>query len=222
MIVYIKDKSGEIYASPVFAEIGESWGIKSVVLDKTNTSLILLPFLIKGVNDGFNYFYIDETIESGWTKHTGISGFEEIIQNKSLIKALKQGESVPLDGLQIVKNYKLPLPVINKFEIKTESDIDTFNSVCWGLHDARVETINQVDNDVIINFDTTWRKHIIMCFHNAKEIHGIDSILDILDSSFKIENDRITWEAFGDFDDDDLNGQVYIIAQKITWELKID
>ncbi len=61
-----------------------------------------------------------------------------------------------------------------------------------------------------------------MCFHNAKEIHGIDSILDILDSSFKIENDRITWEAFGDFDDDDLNGQVYIIAQKITWELKID
>ncbi len=27
MIVYIKDKSGEIYASPVFAEIGDSWSI---------------------------------------------------------------------------------------------------------------------------------------------------------------------------------------------------
>jgi len=226
MIVYIKCQSGKIYASPVFAEIGKNWDLKSVVLNETNTSLILLPLRKKGsLHISVNYFYIDETIEDGWQRYKKISGFPEIIQNKILLKALKQGKQVSIDGLDIIKQYHLPLPVVNHFEIKNEQDISTFNTVCWGLHDASIEGINQIENDIIINFNTNWGKHIIITYHNVKESRDLDCIACVLNSIFKIGKNHITWELVGGFDlswnglDE---GQIYIIAQSVTWELKID
>lgn len=226
MIVYIKSQSGEIYASPVFAEIGKSWNIKSVVLNKTNTSLILLPLLKKrSALHSFNYFYIDETTEDGWIKNRRISGFTEIIKNKPLLKSLKRGKHVSADGLEVMKKYNLPLHVINTFEIKTEQDISTFNTVCWGLHDAYVEEMSQIDGDIIINFNTTWEKHIILTFHNVKESRNLDQIKDVFDSTFKIGSDCATWKATDGFDSawNVLSErQIYVVAQRITWELRID
>ena len=226
MVVYIKGQSGEIYASPVFAEIGKGWNIKSVVLNEAGDCLILLPLLKKGFKYiRNNYFYIDETVQDGWVKSRRISGFPEIIKNKALLKQLKHGKAVSIDGLNIINEYNLPLPVITKFEVKTEQDVSTFDTVCWGLHDAYIEKIDRIDNDLIVNFDTNWEKHIIVTFHNVTEDFGLDNIACILDSTFKIEDNRITWEVTSGFDSS-WNGlderQVYIVAEKITWELLID
>ena len=85
MIAYIKNSSGQIYASPIFAEIGKSWDIKSVVLNKNGDNLILLPY-VKNKLSNFNYHYIDETI----------SGFSEIIDNKAIIKELRHGKNISI------------------------------------------------------------------------------------------------------------------------------
>ena len=226
MIVYIKGQSGEIYASPVFAEIGKGWDIKSVVLNETGDSLILLPLVKKEFKYICNnYFYIDESVQAGWVKKRRISGFPEIIKNKALLKQLKRGQTISMDGLTIINEYKLPLPVITKFEVKTERDVSTFNTVCWGLHDADIEKIDRIDNDLIINFDTTWEKHIIITFHNVTETLGLDNLACILDSTFIIEDNHITWEVTSGFDSS-WNGlderQVYIVAERVEWELLID
>ena len=227
MVVYVKLQSGEIYASPVFAEIGKGWNRKSVVLNNTCDGLILLPLLDKGLftRSHYNYFYIDETVEEGWVKNRTISGFAEIIQNKALLKGLKRGKYIPIDGLDIIKQYNLPLPVINEFEVKDEKDISTFNTVCWGLHDANIEDIKQVADDLIVNFDSTWDKHIIMTFHNVKDAHNLENLACILDSTFKIGSDYVTWEVVDGFDLawNSLNEkEVYVIAQRVTWKLVID
>lgn len=226
MIVYIKNVSGEIYASPVFAQFGKGWNIKSVVLNRENNALILLPYLKRGIlNCTNNYFYIDEAIEEGWQERKRLSGFTEIVENKALIKALKKGRSVALDGLDIIKNYKLPLPVVYNFEIKTEHDISVFETTCMGLHDAFIEEINQTENDIIINFNTTWDKHIVITFYGVKEANKIDDIGVIIDSTFALENDCVTWKALDVFDlrwNELKEEQIFITAQRVTWELKFD
>lgn len=227
MIVYVKLQSGEIYASPVFAEIGKGWNRKSVVLNQTCDGLILLPLLNKGLFNraNSNYFYIDETVEVGWIQKRTIRGFAEIIQNKAILNALKRGKNIPIGGLEIAKRYNLPLQVINDFEVKTEQDISTFDTVCWGLHDANIEDIKQVNDDLIVNFDTTWEKHIIMTFHNVKEAHNLENLACILDSTFNIDSDYITWEVVDGFDftwKDLVEKKVYVVAQRITWKLVID
>ncbi len=95
MIAYIKNSSGQIYASPIFAEIGKSWDIKSVVLNKNGDNLILLPY-VKNKLSNFNYHYIDETIEDGWITKKTISGFSEIIDNKAIIKELRHGKNISI------------------------------------------------------------------------------------------------------------------------------
>ncbi len=227
MIVYIKGKSGEIYASPVFAEIGKGWGVKSVVLDETNTALILLPLLKNRLSpQNVNYFYIDAATDDGWVKNKKFGGFAEIIENKKLFKALKRGKSVPADWLDIVKKFNPPLPVITKFEIKTERDIAVFNTVCWGLHDANIEDVKHLGKDTVINFNTNREKHIIITFHNVKETDNSDKIYSIWESAFKIGCGCVTWEVLAGFDKswNNLNeDKTYkIVAERITWELKLD
>ncbi|MDE6690904.1 MAG: hypothetical protein K2K04_02945, partial [Clostridia bacterium] len=125
----------------------------------------------------------------------------------------------------VYNSQNLPLPAITEIQVKAEEDISTFNTVCWGLHDAYIESINQVDDDLIVNFDTTWKKHIIITFHKVKEARNLENIECILDSTFKIGNDCIMWEVLDGFDST-WNGldenDVFVIAQRITWKLLID
>lgn len=230
MIVYIKGQSGQIYCSPVFAEIGKGWDIQSVVLNEKNDALILLPH-VKDKSDisHFCYYYIDYTLQDGWERNESISGFPEIIKNRQLIKDLKKGKSISIEGFQCIKLYSLPLPVITNFTIKNKHDVDTFYTVSWGLHDACIEKINRIDNDIIINFDTTWDKHIIMSFHNVKETEGIEKkdieqIDCILDSEIDFCDNGLIWEIsdFVSNGDYGLEDTPYIIAELISWELIID
>lgn len=85
MIVYVKPSSGQIYASPVFAEIGKGWGIKSVVLNESGDALVLMPLLERqsGTLALYNYFYIDESLQDGWINGGKIRGFAEIIKKQT-------------------------------------------------------------------------------------------------------------------------------------------
>lgn len=142
-----------------------------------------------------------------------------------MLKALKHGKEVPTAGIEAVKRYELPLPVITEFEIKTESDKAIFNTVCWGLHDAHIEKVETVDNDMIIKFDTTWEKHVTVSFHNVYAATGLENVACILDSSFKIERDRIEWEVTSGYDlswDGLAEGSVSVTAKSVSWQLTID
>lgn len=227
MIVYVKGQSGNVYASPVFAVISKGWKEKSVVLNELGNGLFLLPSLNIGLNKiaYSNYFHIDDSLQKGWIKKRTVSGFDEIINNKKLLKDLKHGKIVPLDGLEVVNLYNLPLPVITEFEIKTEQDISTFDTVCWGLHDAVIEKINKVNNDIIINFDTTWEKHIIITFHNVIDQKNYDDLACILASYFEIENGCTKWKIHEGFDlswNELKENNAYILAEAVTWQLLID
>ena len=223
MIAYIKNSSGQIYASPIFAEIGKSWDIKSVVLNKNGDNLILLPY-VKNKLSNFNYHYIDETIEDGWITKKTISGFSEIIDNKAILKELRHGKNISIESFDCVKLYNLPLPLITKFAIKNEQDIVKFNTVSWGLHDSYIEKIDKTDNNIVINFNTTWGKHIIITFGEVKEIKALENINCILDSELKFYNKNIIWnviDMISNYDNDE-NEKPYIVAKSVTWELLID
>lgn len=225
MIVYIKHPMG-IYASPVFAEIGKSWEIKSVVLNKESDGLVLLPLCQRGVLKGIqqNYFYIDETLEEDWLDNGSLRGFSDIINNESLMKKLESGKVVPIEGIDIIKRYNLPLPVKYDFEVRTQNDILTFETICWSLHDSQIEEIKKDGKNIIINFDTTWQKHIIMTFHDVKETLNLDKVSCILDSTFKLKKDYVIWMVNGGFNLswDGLKDDVYVKAKKITYKLLID
>ena len=224
MIVYIREKSGGIYASPVFAEIGESWEIKSVVLDKDNEHLILLPIKAKSKNIHFNYIYIDENVQDGWIEENELCGFPEIINNKTLIEDLKNGKEIPINNLDCVKQYNLPLPVIDEFSVRNEKDNETFDTICWGLHDAHIEKIERTEKDLIINFDTTWDKHIVMTFTNVEEEQHLEDVNCILASSFEFINGKVKWFVVGGYNSnwDGIDEDVYIVAKSISWKLIID
>lgn len=215
MIVYIKKKNGELYATPVFAEIGKGWKTKAVVLNEEGDGLILQPLLSpkKRYKMQFNLFYIDETRQDGWIKKRRVSGFSEIIENKDVFKALKRRKTVPIERINAVKLYSLPLPVITDFQIKTGKDIETFNTICWGLHDSHIESITESDKDLIVNFNTTWYKHIIMTFHDVISTSNLDTVQCVFDSEFEIGTDSIKWspeECYCDYP-----VEVFIIAKTL-------
>lgn len=221
MIVYIKKKNGELYASPVFAQIGKSWKTKCVVLNEEGDGLILQPLLLHKSMckiSAFNLFYIDETMQDGWIEKRRVSGFPEIIENKTILKALKRGKTVSIEGINAVKLYNLPLPVITDFQIKTEKDIETFNTICWGLHDAYIESITEYDKDLIVNFNTTWSKHIIMTFHGVIFQQNLDALKIVFDCCFEMEPDSIKWLPEECYDPVD----AFVIAKSISYKLLID
>jgi len=219
MIVYIKTLEGKIYASPVFAEFGRYTEIKSVVLDETQENFVMLNRMNKGV---FNFIYVDESLEEGWIeKKRDICGFAEILKNKKLLKDLKSGEHVSTDGFECVKKYKLPLEAKMIFPVESEKDFATFGSLCWGLHDAHMDSLIRQGNDIIIDFDTTWEKHIIMTFHEVIEEKGLDRFMFLYGSEFEFIEGGIMWisREFQRQDDDDGIEEVYVKAKKISYEL---
>lgn len=221
MIVYIKTENGNMYASPVFAEFGKSWKIKSIVLDESQKNLILLN--IVNEKRKFNFFYVDENVEEGWMNKENVCGFSEIIENKELLDNLNKNKKVSIEGLECAKKYKLPLDVKTKFNVKNEKDYATFSSLCWGLHDAHIENIARKGNDLVIDFDTTWEKHIIMTFHDVIEEKNLDKFMFLYGSEFKFVDDGIMWFSndFQGNDDEDIE-EVYVKAKKISYELVLD
>lgn len=231
MIVYVKSQSGEIYASPVFAQISSFNENKIVVLNQFGDGLMLFPYLRKKsqeFRDRNNYYYIDEKVEdkfingkleySKWIKGKKVSGFEEIIKNRSLFRQLKRGKTVSTDGLDIVKKYSLPLPVIYDFEIKNEQDVDTLSTVSCYLHDADIKKIDKIDDTLIIYFEPLFGPNIIINFHNVKEAIGIDKMKCILDFACTIDNNQVTF----DFDDAYEEEQLKIVAERVTWKIIIN
>lgn len=223
MIVYIPSASGRLYASPVFAELGTSWDVKSVVLDERGENLILLP-LRNEANLCFNYFYIDSSLQDGWTRKVRKSGFREIIDDRNLLNALKRKQAIPAKDFPCLSLYRLPLPVETSFAIDDEKDVERFMTVCWGLHDATIQKSKCRGDDLTLYLDTTWQKHIAMTFHDVLECKNIDDIACILDSEFRFTDGYIRWEVAGyDLAWDGLEeGHTYVTARKITWELTID
>lgn len=225
MIVYVKSAVGKIYASPVFAEIGKGWDVKSVVLNEKCDRLVLLPYL-KDANklSEFNYFYIDKTLQEGWSKKEEIRGFAEIIENSKNLKALENGNSLPLKRFECVKLYSMPLPVVTEFTINTEQDIEQFNTICNGLHDAYIERVDKNGDEVTINFDTTWSKHIVITFSGVSEMKFLESIECILNSEFIIRGDQVLWSVTNMVPkyDDQSEEIPYILSTAVTWNLLID
>lgn len=225
MNVYIKTKGNNIYASPVFAEFGESWSLKCVVLDEGGEYLHLIDIASK-TDKGlkFNIFFIDESMPSEWISKNDAAGFEEIISNQSIVETLLSGGKVSIKGLNCINLYELPLKVIDEFEIKNEKDIETFVTVTWGLHDALIEKIEKDGNNLIVYLDTTWQKHIIMTFVDIIEVCNLDQIGCILDSEILLEENLIKWLVIGGFnkDWDNLEGEHFVTAKQLKWKLIID
>lgn len=222
MIVYIKTQNGGIYASPVFAEFGKDWKIKSVVLDEAQKNLMLLSMVAK--NDKFNYFYIDESSDEGWVKQKkDVCGFSEIIENQKMVKNLLNNKKISIDGLECVKKYKLPLEAKTKFDIENEKDFETFNALCWGLHDADIYRLTRDEKDLVIDFDTHWQKHIIMTFHDVIEEKNLDKFMFLYGSEFKFVDGGIKWfsDEFQDLDEDIVD-EVFVVSKKISYELVVD
>lgn len=222
MIVYIRKTGGGLYASPIFAEFKTRWDAKSVVLDESQKQLMLLND--NDENGRFNLIDLDENIDEGWEeKGDNICGFPEIIENEQMIKDLLDGKKVPIEGLECVKKYKLPLEVKTKFRVENEKDMETFATLCWRLRDAYIARYFRVDNDLVIDFDTTWDKHIVMTFYDVIEEKNIGKFLHLNSSEFHFGDNAIKWvsqDFVTLFDEEDMD-EVSITAKEISYRLKV-
>lgn len=221
MIAQIKINN-KLYTSPIFAELGASWKLKCVVRTENGEKLRLVDCVKRGK---FQIFFIDESVQEGWIEGEALRGFPEIINNKSILTALKKGKEVDAAGLNCVKSYSYPIILPEYFSVNNQKDAETFNTICWGLHDAHIDKIERRGKDLIVDFDTTWEKHIIMTFYDVINEVGLDCCACILGSSFEFMDDgSVKWKVDGGFNlqwdglDDD---QVYITCKKITYKLVI-
>ena len=221
MIVYLKNSLGEIYATPIFAEFGDkSWQTKCVILDENGKNFVLIPV---ATNSKFNFFFIDDKLDDGWQERESGSGFSEILDDKALISRLNKGEKVEAKGSKCLELYNLPIKPIFEYDILSKDDVDRFLTVCWGLHDAEIEKIERQGNDLVVTFDTTWQKHIIIYFYDVIEERGLDDVTCILDSDFEIKENEVQWIILDGFNKDwDGLDDVFVRAKRIRWRVIFD
>ena len=215
-----------MYVSPIFALKYVGWKSAAIVFDEAFEKIII----IKMWDSGFggihrNVFVIEndfDTSKGDW------AGFDWVINDKALFKALRSKKGVDLEAFPLFKDYCKDIRMPDLFEIKSEKDIAALEDVSFGFHDAFIREYIENENKIIIRFDTTWDCYITVTFDGVTEADFKEKVGQILDSEIKRTDDGFSFTVTGGFagwidgcDYDAEMGEPYIKCQKIFWQIEI-
>lgn len=224
MIAIIKDENNNEYVSQVFAVKWKGWDTEYIVFNKDFTYVKTIKMWKPKKRQVFIIDY-----EKFDYKNKSWEGLDWVVKDKELMKTLKKYdvlvESRP-QFKQFVNNVELP----EWFEIKSQKDCDSLIAVSFGFHDATPINARQNNNELEIEFDTTWGCHITMKFIDIIDMDIINSVGLIYSSKMEIQNNCIEWiitsgqEGWIDGVDwfKDVETEPYIKCKKLLWKIDVD
>ena len=222
----IKTKSGRTYISPIFALKYLGWESEAVAFDETFSKIKRIKLYDTGLlGIGRTVFVIEndfDTSKGDW------AGFDWVINDKALFKALRSEEGADIESFPNFKNYCKEIQLPERFEIKDDKDIFSFEDVSFGFHDSLIREYVENENNIVVRFDTTWGCYITVIFEGVIEADFKGKVGQILDSEIKKTDDGFSFTVLDGFagwidgcDYDSEMGEPYIRCKKIFWQIEI-
>lgn len=229
MLAIIAENNGE-YVSPVFA-LQEAQGKSEVlVFDCTRTKLKR----VKMYGRSSGHSFVRQVFLVAWEEwdfgRKNWRGPAWVFEDKDLWRELlKHGEAA-------VERHPNFLPYAGKvalpdwFTVESEKDITSLLEAAYSFHDGTVERIEEQENYTEIEFDTHWECTITVRFWGVKEMRYFDCIGIIGECAVTRDEDGFWFEAEliqtgrlgGVIEDMPLPENPYILAEGISWSIKID
>ncbi len=222
MIAIISDGK-EQYVSPIFALKNAGWNSEVLTFNKERTHLRR----IKMWRPRRQVFIVEW--EKFACKKSLWEGYDWVLEDKNLFKALRFGKAVSAENFPAFKEYSKEIILPEQFEIKNENDIQSLMDVSMSFHDAIPIRLEKDGDCTQIEFDTTWGCIITVKFEGVKESNLIDRIGLIYDSEIEVKEGGFvfkvtafdTGEVGGVIDFLPYEGEPYIFCDKIYWSIKI-
>ena len=222
----IKTESGGTYVSPIFALKYVGWKSEAVAFDETFSKIIRIKLHDTGFGGiGRTVFVIEndfDTSKGDW------AGFDWVINDKALFKALRSKKGAAVESFPLFKNYCKEIHLPERFEIKDDKDIASLEGVSFGFHDSLILEYTENENGIVVRFDTTWDCYITVTFEGVTEADFKEKVGQILDSEIKKTDDGFSFTVLDGFagwidgcDYDSEMGEPYIRCKKIFWQIEI-
>ena len=222
----IKNRSFGTYVSPIFALKYVGWKSEAIAFDETFEKIKK----IKMWDSGFGgihrkVFVLDNDFD---TNSEDWAGYDWVVSNKALFKELRSKKGADIEKFPLFKDYCKDISIPDLFEIKNEKDIASFESVSMGFHDSYILEYTEIDDRIIIRFDTTWDCYITVTFDGGTEADFKEKVGQILDSEIKKTDVGFSFTVIDGFagwidgcDYDTEIGKPYIKCKKIFWQMEI-
>ena len=153
------------------------------------------------------------------------AGFDWVINDKTLFKALRSRKGADIEKFPLFKDYCNKISLPDLFEIKTEKDITSFEDLTFGFHDSHICEYVENENSIVIRFDTTWDCYVTVTFDGVVEADFKGKVVEIFDSEIKKTDEGFSFTVLAGWSDDrDYEaeiGEPYIKCKKIFWQIEI-
>ncbi|MBE6585567.1 MAG: hypothetical protein E7645_03465 [Ruminococcaceae bacterium] len=225
----VKNPDGTTYVSPLFALRFEGLSSLAVGLDESLTQVCLLKHWHRDpqthlVTRGL-FLLSNEYGESSaaWV------GAEWFLRDEALFCRIMDGERIPVADDPCFAPYARPITLPDWFEIQTQNDAASLNSVSFDFHDATLDAFNEEGEDWIIRFDTSWECFITVKFCGVTEESFKEKVGLILNSHIEKITDGCTFTVLNgyggrvggvEFDREVENA--FIKCKKIFWKIEIE
>ena len=222
----IKNKDGSTYVSPIFALKYVGWKSEAIVFDETFSKIKRIKLhdtRLGGI--GRTVFVIEndfDTSKGDW------AGFDWVINDKALFKALRSKKGADIELFPLFKNHCKGIQLPDFFEIKDDKDIAALEDVSFGFHDSLISEYVENGNSIVVRFDTTWGCYITATFEDVIEADFKEKVGQILDSEIKKTDEGFSFTVLDGFagwidgcDYDSKMGEPYIKCKKIFWQIEI-
>ena len=206
-------KNGREYYSHIFASFNPGWYECVIVFDNENNKFELLDIYDRRPSLKRRVFVIDtdktdmvkkkELNISIGTTYKDCLGYSWILENRDLIKAIKNGKDVDEYYIKLAEEINRNIDTSEWKYVNNQKDAENLMSAAWGFHDAVIKSIHYKINEqydapscVEVLFTGCWECDIILKFKYDILVHfKVDDniILDILDSSILFHNGFIYW-----------------------------
>ena len=222
----IKNKDGSTYVSPIFALKYVGWKSEAIAFDETFSKIKRIKLHdTEFCGIGRTVFVIEndfDTSKGNW------AGFDWVINDKALFKALRSKKGADIESFPLFKNYCNEIQLPDFFEIKDDKDIEALEGVSFGFHDSLISEYVENGSSIVVRFDTIWGCFITVTFEGVTEADFKEKVGQILDSEIKKNEDGFTFTVTDGFagwidgcDYDVEMGEPYIKCKKIFWQIEI-
>ena len=193
----IKNKDGSTYVSPIFALKYVGWKSEAIIFDETFSKIKRIKLhdtRLGGI--GRTVFVIEndfDTSKGDW------AGFDWVINDKALFKALRSKKGADIELFPLFKNHCKEIQLPDFFEIKDDKDIAALEDVSFGFHDSLISEYVENGNSIVVRFDTTWDCYITATFEDVIEADFKEKVGQILDSEIKKTDEGFSFTVLDGF-----------------------
>lgn len=157
------------------------------------------------------------------------SGLDWLLNDQDLMERFLAGDKLPLTEDNRFAPYTAPITLPDWFELKTQTDAASLETVSFHFHDAEPIACTETETDLTVTLDTTWGCIITVRFCGVTEETFKEKVGLILDSkiektengfTFTVLNGHVGWIGWEDFHAPVENA--YVMCQSILWHIEID